>query len=36
MHPLIKFAALIDWGEIDMTFSGHFVSDRGHIATSAD
>jgi IS5 family transposase len=28
-HPLIQLAALIDWSDIDKTFSGHFVSDRG-------
>ena len=28
-HPLIQLAVLIDWSEIDKTFSGHFVSDRG-------
>ena len=32
MHPLIQLAALIDWSEIDKTFSGHFVSDRGRPA----
>lgn len=31
-HPLIQLAALIDWAEIDKTFSGHFVSDRGRPA----
>ena len=31
-HPLIQLAALIDWSEIDKTFSGHFVSDRGRPA----
>ena len=33
-HPLIQLAALIDWSEIDKTFSGHFVSDRGRPALS--
>jgi IS5 family transposase len=28
-YPLIQLAALIDWAEIDKTFSGHFVSDCG-------
>jgi IS5 family transposase len=28
-HPLIQLAELIDWSEIDKTFSGHFLSDRG-------
>lgn len=31
-YPLIQLAALIDWSEIDKTFSGHFVSDRGNPA----
>lgn len=31
-HPLIQLASLIDWAEIDKTFSGHFVSDRGRPA----
>jgi len=32
-RPLIQLAALIDWTEIDKTFSGHFVSDRGPPST---
>ena len=31
-HPLIQLTALIDWSEIDKTFSGHFVSDRSRPA----
>ena len=31
-HPLIELASLIDWAEIDKTFSGHFVSARGRPA----
>ncbi len=34
-HPLIQLAALIDWSEIDKTFSGHFVSDRGRPGLAA-
>jgi len=31
-HSLIQLAALIDWSDIDKTFSGHFVSYRGRPA----
>jgi IS5 family transposase len=33
-HPLVKLADIIDWDEINRTFSAHFVSHRGRPALS--
>jgi IS5 family transposase len=33
-HPLVKLADVIDWDEINRTFSAHFVSPRGRPALS--